>query len=48
MVDWVLKLLGLAIGFYVFRGMLGRAKEGDLTRLLCLVGASLLLAVLRH
>jgi hypothetical protein len=45
--DIVTKVLGVAVGFYVIRGALGRSKEGDLTKFLILLGIYLLVSFSR-
>ncbi|WP_334158474.1 hypothetical protein [Oryzomicrobium sp.] len=39
--DIVIKALGLLIGFYVFRGLLGKARDGDLRKFLILVAVTM-------
>jgi hypothetical protein len=42
--DIVTKALGVGVIFYIIRGALGRAKEGDLVKFLILLGVYLLLS----
>jgi hypothetical protein len=46
-VDIMLKLAGALAGFYIFRGALGRAKDGDLTKLMLLFGLMALIFFVR-
>lgn len=45
--EWISRILGLATAFYVFRGMLGKAREGDMKIFLGLLGAWLALFALQ-
>ncbi|MBU1237889.1 MAG: hypothetical protein KJ788_13930 [Gammaproteobacteria bacterium] len=45
--EWIIKLLGLVIGYYVFRGMLGKSREGDMKIFLMLLGVFVAILVFR-
>lgn len=47
MLDVLTKVLGLIVSFYVLKGMLGKARKGDLTKLLLGLAAFLALLVFK-
>lgn len=48
MLDVLTKILGLIAVFYVMKGMLGKARSGDFTKLLLALAAFLALVVFKN
>ena len=45
--DWITKALGLAVGYYAFRGMLGKSRDGDMKIFLALIGVILAIFLIK-